>query len=342
MKQRKKKKVTMKDIAEKLSLSINAVSLAINDKSGVSDETRKIILKTAKEMGYFDNNISFVVKNHFKNICVLIEERNFLDNYFYTKVILGIEKEAKKNYFDNLVNFMNPDSFQIPPSIENGKVSGIIIVGNIRDEYLEKLLEYNIPTVLVDHASLTINSNAVLTQNMSGSYMMTQYLIKKGHTQIGFWGDIGYSLSIKERWLGFNVAMQNAGLEVDNDYCITGPVEQYVLQKNYNKVANIISKLDKLPTAWLCSNDNAAITLYNALNILDINVPDSISIVGFDDIDICDIVRPRLTTMHVDKELMGARAVRKLLRLIENPEDPCEHIRMPVKLIERESVKSIL
>lgn len=205
----------MKDIAERLNLSINAVSLALNDKVGVSEETRKIVLKTADEMGYFDENPSFIAKNHFRNICLLIEERNFRDTHFYTKVILGIENEAKKNNYDILVNFMNQDDFQVPSSVETRKVSGILVVGTIKDEHLEKLLKYDIPTVLVDHASFTISTDAVLTQNMPGTYMATQYLIRKGHTQIGFFGEIDFSLSFKERWLGFNEAMRNAGLNVD-------------------------------------------------------------------------------------------------------------------------------
>ncbi|MDI6602277.1 MAG: LacI family DNA-binding transcriptional regulator [Thermoanaerobacteraceae bacterium] len=343
----KRKKITMKDIADGLNLSVNAVSLALNDKVGVSEETRNLVIKTADEMGYFDENPSFIARNRLRNICLMVEERNFRDTHFYTKVILGIENEAKRNNYDILVNFMTSDKFEIPSSIERRKVSGIIVVGTIKDEHLEKLLKYDIPTVLVDHCSFTISTDAVLTQNMSGSYMATQYLIRKGHTQIGFFGEIDFSLSFKERWLGFNEAMRNAGLNVDPifnvnpGYCVIGQVEQYVLSKNYKEVANIISKLDKLPTAWVCSNDSAAITLYNALSILGIKVPDDISVVGFDDIDICNIVTPHLTTIRINKELMGAKAVKRLLWRMENPKEPCDYIRMEVKLIVRESVKEI-
>jgi len=96
-----------------------------------------------------------------------------------------------------------------------------------------------------------------------------------------------------------------------------------------------------LPTAWVCSNDNAAITLCNALSALGIKVPDDISIIGFDDIDLCNIMRPRLTTIRVNKELMGAQAVDRLLQLIQQPEIHRKHISMEVSLIERESVREI-
>lgn len=338
----RRKKVTMKDIAEKLNLSINAVSLALNNKGGVSEETRKIILKTAKELGYFEENPTLIAKNHFKNICLLIEERNFRDTFFYTKVIVGIENEAKRHNYDILVNFMNPDQFQIPVSIQTKKASGVLVVGTIRDEHLLELLEFGIPTVLVDHASFTVSTDAVLTQNMVGAYRAVQYLIKKGHRQIGFFGEIDFSLSFKERWLGFNEGMRSAGLDVNLGYCVIEGIERYIIEKNYEQIANIISKLNKFPTAWICSNDNAAITLYNALNILGIKIYKDVSIVGFDDIDISKIVTPSLTTIHVNKELMGIKAVQRLLWRIENLTAPFDHLRMDVKLIERESVRDLL
>ncbi|HHW58354.1 MAG TPA: substrate-binding domain-containing protein [Clostridia bacterium] len=337
----KRKKVTMKDIANKLNLSINAVSLALNDKIGVSEETRRLVLKTAEEMGYFEENPLFLSKNHFKNICLIIEEKNFRDTNFYTKVILGIENEAKLNNYDILVNFMKRDSFEIPSCIENRKVSGILVVGTIKDEFLEKILMYNIPTVLVDHASFMFSTDAVLTQNIPGSYKITKYLISKGHREIGFFGQKNFSLSFRERWLGFKEAMLDSGITINEEYCITGEIEKYVLDKNYKEVADILKKLRKFPTAWVCTNDSNAITLYNALKILNIRVPQDISVVGFDDIDMCNIVIPPLTTIRINKELMGVKAVKRLLWRMENQKEPHDHMRMEVKLIERESVREI-
>lgn len=338
----KRKRVTMKDIAEKLNLSINAVSLALNDKVGVSEETRKLVIKTAEEMGYFEENPSFLSKSHLKNICLIIEERNFKDTNFYTKVIWGIENEAKANGYDVLVNFMKKDLFEIPSCIENRKVSGILVVGTIKDEFLAEILSYNIPTVLVDHASFMFSTDAVLTQNIPGSYRGTKYLIEKGHKKIGFFGEKDFSLSFRERWLGFKEAMRDAGLPVNEDYCVTEDVERHVLSKNYEEIANRLKKLKEFPTAWVCSNDSNAITLYNALNIMGIKVPKDVSIVGFDDIDMCNIVTPPLTTIHINKELMGIKAVKRLLWRMDNPKEFHDHIRMEVGFVERQSVRELL
>ena len=335
----------MKDIAEKLDISINAVSLALNDRAGVSDETRALIIKTASELCYFDENPTFAFIT--KNICLLIESRYFKDIYFYSKVILGIESEAKKNNYDIIVNFMEKTDFKIPSCIENRKVSGILIIGTIKDEYLKEINSYNIPVVLVDHASHIISTDAILTQNMPGAYIATQHLIDKGHKDIGFFGSIDYSLSFKERWLGFYECMRRSRLysgllmDVLSEYSITGRIEKLIDEKDYSAIKGLFISLKRAPTAWVCANDAAAISLYYTLSGIGMKMPDDFSIVGFDDIDLCNIITPHLTTIRVNKELMGQKAVKRLIWRMENKGEPFEQIRMEVSLVERGSVRNI-
>ena len=343
----KRKKVTMKDIASVLNISINAVSLALNDRVGVSEDTKVLIIKTASEIGYFDENPSYISKNTTKNICLIIESRFFTDVPFYSKVILGIENESKKNGYDIIVNFLNTEKFKIPACIENRKVSGILIVGTIKDEHVNIITNYNIPVVMVDHASHTISTDAILTQNITGAYMATQYLMHNGHKNIGFCGDIDASLSFKERWLGFYEGLrefdihQALSLGEMSKFSVVGAIEQYVLQRNYNELAKLISKLPVLPSAWVCCNDSTAICLYYALEILGLKVPGDASIIGFDDIDICTVIRPKLTTIRVNRELMGENAVERLLWRIKNVNEPFVKIGMEVSFIERDSVRNL-
>lgn len=343
-----KKKVTMKDIAEKLNISINAVSLALNDREGVSDETRSAVFRTAAELGYFEGSPVFAGGNISKNFCLMIENRYFKDMNFYSKVILGIESEARKNNYDIIVNFMDRSNFAIPAAVESRKVSGILIVGTIEDDYLERILNFKLPTVLVDHVSNILNVDSVLTQNMSGAYKAVDYLIKKGHKDIGFFGNINYLLSFRERWLGFYERINDEKHESSSiteeldKHSITGPVEEYISKKDYDSIAQLLRSVEKMPSAWVCSNDDGAIALYNALNILGLKVPEDVSVIGFDDIDLCNIISPHLTTIRVNKELMGQRAVRRLLWRMNHEKETWEHIRLGVSLIERDSVKEIL
>jgi LacI family transcriptional regulator len=343
----KRKKVTMRDIAGKLNISTNAVSLALNDRVGVSEDTRDLIIKTASEIGYFDANPSYVSKNTTKNICLMIESRFFVDVPFYSRVILGIENESKKNGYDIIVSFLNTEEFEIPACIENRKVTGILIVGTIKDEFVKIATSYNIPIVMVDHASQLISTDAILTQNITGSYIATQHLIQKGHRNIGFCGDIDASLSFKERWLGFYEALREFGIDqglIVKDlfnYSVVSNIEQYVLQRNYSELAKSISNLKAIPSAFICSNDSTANCLNYALELLGLKVPEDVSIIGFDDTALCTVRRPYLTTIRVNKELMGETAVKRLIWRISNLNEPFVKIGMEVSFIERESVRDL-
>lgn len=339
LKEKKKKKVTMKDISEKLNISINAVSLALNDRVGVSDNTRSEVFRTAAELGYFDENPSLIGGNISKNICIMIEKRNFTDINFYSKVILGIENETRKNNYDIIVNFIDRNNFSIPSAVENRKVCGILIVGTIEDIYLKKILSFGLPVVLVDYTSYRLSVDSIMTQNIAGSYKAADYLISRGHKCIGFFGNINSSLSYRERWIGFCERLKQNRLSDMLENSLTGTVDKYVFEKDYTSIANMIKSIHEIPTAWVCSNDTEAMALYYALDLLDYKVPEDISVIGFDDIDLCTMMSPNLTTMRVYKELMGQKAVKRLIWRMENKNEPSENIRLGVSLVERESVK---
>ncbi|MDU3350658.1 MAG: LacI family DNA-binding transcriptional regulator, partial [Clostridium sp.] len=201
-------KITMKDIAERLDISINAVSLALNSKAGVSEETRKQVLDVAEELGYLDKSPKFVKSFANKNICVIIKKYYFEDNTFYSKIMMGIGEESRRKGYDIITCLINETEENIPSCIESKKVCGIIVIGTIEDEYLVKLKNYKIPVVLVDHTSLLESTDSILTDNKLGSFNITKLLIEKGYKDIGFFGDLEYSLSIKERFFGYREAIK--------------------------------------------------------------------------------------------------------------------------------------
>lgn len=340
------KRVTMKDISEKLELSINAVSLALNNKPGVSEDTRRNILKVADELGYFEKKTKYINTFACRNISLLMEQRFFHDPYFYSKVIKGIEEEAKKNKYDVIVSFIDTKSYSAPNSLENKKVCGVIALGVISDDYILSLKKYGLPIVLVDNTCFCESMDSVLTDNKIGMYKATKYLIDKGKTKIGFFGDLNYSLSIKERYFGFEQAIKKYLLQDElnfekykNRFSVLSNIEKYVIKNDIKVVIDIVKEIKEMPEAFVCSNDSVAIMLMNALNILGYKVPDDISILGFDDNVLSGLVKPELTTVRVNKELMGRKAVQRLLWRINNKKEPIEHMVIGVELIERNSVK---
>lgn len=339
-------KITMKDIAERLDISINAVSLALNSKAGVSEETRKQVLDVAEELGYLDKSPKFVKSFANKNICVIIKKYYFEDNTFYSKIMMGIGEESRRKGYDIITCLINETEENIPSCIESKKVCGIIVIGTIVDEYLVKLKNYKIPVVLVDHTSLLESTDSILTDNKLGSFNITKLLIEKGYKDIGFFGDLEYSLSIKERFFGYREAIKKF-LKFNNfkeaevfieEQSVLYDVEQNIIDKNIEGIKERINRINKIPEAFVCSNDNAAIALITSLKELGYMVPKDIAVVGFDDIVLSSLIEPKLTTVRVEKDFMGRKAVDRLLWRIENKKDPDEKTILSVEVIERDSV----
>ncbi len=339
--------VVMRDIADSLGISVNAVSIALNNKAGVSDEMRAKILRTAEKMGYLEKKNKFVRTFSHTNLCIMMQKIYSDDMNFYSKVLYSFVEEAKRSGYDTIMNFFDDEAMAVPSCVEKDRVSGIVVIGKIGDANIARLKEYHMPFVLVDHASLMYTADSVLTDNKLGGFIITKYLLDKGFRQIGFFGDLNYSLSIKERFFGFKEALMSFGADLDPEnlddyikqYSILSNIEQAVLKNDTQKIVQLIKMARNLPQAFVCSNDRAAIALLMALQILNMNVPEDISLVGFDNIDMCEKVNPKLTTVHVDKEALGKRAVQRLKYQIEHPNSAPENTVISVRLVERDSVK---
>lgn len=340
-----KKRVTMADIAKELGVSINAVSLALNDRAGVGEDTRKKVLNLAEELGYLDQSTKYLTSYSNKNICILLENRFFNDMQFYGRILLGLEDAAKKAGYDLLINSFETTK-EIPSCVVNHKVAGIIVVGKIEDDFLTRLKEYKIPILLLDYTSPMESVDSVMTDNLKGAYKMTKYLMDKGFHRIGFFGGLEYSPSIRERFFGYLEAIQqNMGFSTFEEstnyaqqYSMLENVETYVIHKEHAKLGELFQKIKKRPEVLLCSNDKAAILLCKALGQLGYSIPRDISIAGFDDIELSKMVIPRITTVHVYKELMGRTAMECLLKRMEFPKRKIEKVVMDIKIVERDSV----
>lgn len=338
-------KVTMKDIANRLGISINAVSIALNDKVGVSDEMRIEILRTADEMGYINQKRKYLSVFSKTNICVLMQNYYADTGHFYSIVLRSIVEQAKVFGFFSILNYFDDQKLELPECIVDRKVSGVIVVGKISDDNLMLLKRTGIPIVLVDFTSLYAPCDCILTHNKQGGYMMTNYVIRKGYKKIGFFGDLNYSLSFEDRYMGYRQSLINNHIVNDNEliqymnkYSFTEGIENYVLNNDIQGIMNIL-KSKKLPEVLICANDSNAFIVILALTQLGIRVPEDIGVVGFDDTPLCIKSIPQITTIQVQKELMGQVAVSKLIDLIHRKESVTMTQLLSVKIIERDSLR---
>ena len=297
--------------------------------------------------------------------CVLIHSLNELESVFkHNKIAMMVDPKgssidilkpeividailAKKNMGTS--RNMAPITIGLGPGFNAGKDVDIVIE-TMRGHRLGRLIEEGpamkntgIPVVLVDYTSLGDTCDCVLTHNKQGGYLITQYVLDKGYKRVGFFGDLEYSLSFSDRFMGYKQALVNRNTISDiesyiNQYSILHETEKYVLENDVNSIVSLLKK-SELPEVFVCANDSNAFILLNALTLMNIKVPDQIAITGFDDTPLCDKTIPKLTTVQVQKELMGEIAVNKLIDRIHRENDVQMTQLLSTKIIERDSVK---
>jgi LacI family transcriptional regulator len=215
-------------------------------------------------------------------------------------------------------------------------VDGVILCGSMEVEFIKKLKSTQIPIVLVDPKRPMKNFHQILIDNEYGAFLAIQYLIEKGYKRIGFIsGDLERE-SFYQRFVGYKKALKKYKIPYDEKLVITGELE-----KGYEQTMKLLS-LNPRPTAIFATNDVNAMYGYKAIKDANLSIPEDISFVGFYDIDLAKMASPPLTTIRVYKEELGSIAVRKLLKIIKGEENGVADTLVPIKLIERNSVKNLL
>lgn len=328
---------TIKEIARLAECSLSTVSKAINGRSDISENTRSRILKIVEEYDYTPSALGKGLKNQkTENIGVIFskENRPISLNPFYSRILEGIEAELAINKY-NLVLCLTVGSRgnEYPKMLRERNVDGVILISVQREGFVKHLLDDRIPFVLVDPNMNYQDTTQVMIDNENGAFQATQYLILKGHKNIAFISPQLDRDSFRLRYSGFIKAMEHYHLPIsEKNIQIEG------LENGYNQVKRLL-QLDERPTAMFITNDLNAMYAYKAIRNLNLKIPEDISIVGFDDIAWAQIASPQLTTMRVYKEEMGSIAVRNLLKIINNDTTSPTTTILPVKLIERNSVK---
>jgi LacI family transcriptional regulator len=324
----------MQDIADRLNISKNSVSQALSGKPGVSEETRQRVIQMAKELGYTYSNNKFLNKDKPKNIALIASNHTFSLKSFFGEIYLNVEREINRRGYTLLIQSINEDykdQLILPPIIKNNQIDGIIVLSHISSEYINMVIETGIPTVVIDHHYPNMKADAVLTNNRFGAFTAIEHLIKLGHSDIAFVGNINYSPSYYERLEGYLLAFHQYNLKVDPQFLFTDALET----ENYIK--SLINRLKKHPTAWFCVNDGLGYLINTQLQQYNVKVPDMASVCSYDNGQLSKISTPKITTMDINLDYFARRSVEQLLWRMEHPHEPFQEILLPSKLIQRES-----
>lgn len=331
------KKVTMRDIAEKLGITAAAVSKAFTGNGSISDELKNKIINTAADMGYSYEENAHKKKSLSNNIGIIVAERYISDNSFYFKFISSISSSLQRhgNYaFFHTLSMNNEARNTLPDFFSTQRVDGIIILGQISDEYTRTVLNTHIPVVFLDfYNELTANS-CVVCDGFYATYEMTNSLIRKGHRKIAFVGNIHSTSSIQDRYLGYAKSLIEHNIPLNEQYCIS--------DRNEDDGKFIPIELPVfMPTAFVCNCDEIACKLISQLNQNGYRVPEDISVTGFDNSVYSSICNPNITTVEVNTEQMANIAVDTLLTKIKMPSQQTGMIQVKGKIINKDSVKAI-
>lgn len=333
-----KKSVTMKDIAKKLDVSIVTVSKALGDKEGVSVELKEKIKNLAAAMGYRYNAVAKSMKEGLTyNIGIIVPER-FIGRQqsFYLNFHTHISNALEKFGYYGILQILSPEDEEgtvLPRFYSEKRVDGIVVLGQIDKPYVETLHNADIPIVFLDFYDEHSNIASVVTDSFYAAYELTNYLIKHGHRDIAYVGSIHATSSIQDRFLGYYKSLLEHRIPLNESYIIDDRDEQGDFIE--------IQLPEKMPTAFVCNNDEIAYNLINKLQLLGYKVPDDISVSGFDNDIYATLSNPGITTVQVDMDEMSRLAVKIIINKINGESRDYGRLLVKGKLVIRESVGKV-
>ncbi|MDD7333640.1 MAG: LacI family DNA-binding transcriptional regulator [Lachnospiraceae bacterium] len=323
---------TIKDIANRLGVSVSTVSKGLNGASDISEELRQMVLDTAVEMGYATKRSK---KTENRKLCIFIENMNYesIDEFGYD-IVLGFKQNAFRHNWDVDIVPITP-TFQAEEKydtymLKNGYCGAFLVGFALHDEWMRQLEDTTIPTVLFDNF-IANNPNVcyIGTDSYEGIGMAVNHLFKLGHRDIAFLNGSLYSMVSDQRQEAFESSMTELGLEIRPDLMARG---YYVSDSAKYHVPGFLAAG---ATAIVCGNDLIAKGVMEECVQRGFRVPEDISVIGFDDISLAATYNPPLTTIRQERNELGKCAYVILNSLIHHISISKTLLRP--KLIERES-----
>jgi len=334
--------VSMKDIALRCGVSVATVSKALNDHQDISRETRERICSMADEMGYMANAAARALKtNRTYNIGVLFvdEQNSGLAHEYFSAVLDSLRVEAEACGYD--ITFINKNVGRKPTSylqhcLYRGVDGVIIACVDFNDPMVQELVNSSLPVVTIDH--VFNDCAAVISDNVSGVEALVEHAYSLGHRNIAFIHGELTSVT-RNRITGFYRACEKLGLEIPDEYICES---FYHDPAHCGKVTRRLLSLPQRPSCILFPDDFSSIGGMTAIREANLRIPEDISVIGYDGINLARMLSPRLTTFQQDTALLGKTAAAKLVELIEHPKTTLiDRIIIPGKLLPGETVQAL-
>ncbi len=344
-KKENKKRITMTDIAKKAGVSQTTVSFVLNnvEDANISDSTKKSVIDAANLLGYVPK-----VPRYFAslpqfsgtNSIGFVTDEIGISSYG-GEALKGAQEAAwaheKMLFVLNTEGIQDVEETAIRAMLER-KVDGIILATMIRRELNPSIDIGEIPCVTMNGYCKDMSVTAFTTDEIYGGKIATQLLIEAGHRRIGFINGEMWMDAARERLVGYKKALAKAGISYDPDIVRDG---NWRPDSGYRHTKELLS-IPNPPTALFCGNDLIALGAYEAVHSMGLQIPNDISIVGYDDQEIASYLNPPLTTVRLPYYEMGQQSVLHLIKMINNrkKEKPFQK-KMRSTIVQRNSVSSI-
>lgn len=334
---------SMSDVARLAGVSIPTVSKVVNNYPDVSPETRQKVMRIINELDYSPNVMARgLVKGRSWTIGIFTST-SFANPFLYG-AMTGMRKTLVNTGYDLifLTNTKKEPDYNLVNHCHSRNVEGVVAFGfGIDSIHLcEQLIKSDIPSVFIDINYTGDRSVYITSDNKHGILLAVNHLHKLGHTKIGYISPIPYRLPYdyitKSRYEGFQAALFQNGLPYKDDYVYFTSDTTFSKKSGFEMMQRLLHAADR-PTAVLCASDTLAVGAYEAIEQNGLKIPNDIAIVGFDDSDLCELVRPKLTSVHQDIEAIGEKSIEMLIETIENPSYSPKDTVLPTELIVRDS-----
>lgn len=328
-----KKRVLLKDIAERANLTINTVSKALKNKSDISLKTREYVQSLALEMGYIPDVVAASLRSGYTNTIGVMFDN--LANPYYMIMTDYIDKFLKENGYDMMIftSYGVENEFDIETlnKMISRRIDGIITFLRPTDEVATMVKHNKIPLVVLGREADDIGIDSVYTNDVNGGYLAAKHLIELKHEKIGYLGASKNIMCSKKRAEG----MMNYLSEINKNQ----PTEHFHFHEdNSQNLMEPLKRLIKLGvTGIVCFNDTTAYEVISYLSELNLSVPDDIAIIGFDNIEDYMKSPVGLTSVFGSKHEMAREAVDILLERIKKPDSPIKNIIKETSLILRKT-----
>ena len=329
--------ITIKDIARALNVSTSTVSRALRDSYEISPETKQLVVEYAEKFNYRPNPIALSLKESRSRLIAVIVPQ--IANNFFSEVINGIEAAAYgRGYF--VFMFQSHESYErelitLQQAVDR-KADGLLISLSSSTSdvtLLRSLQQKKLPIVLFDRVAADLDVPTITADNFGGAFAATEHLIETGRRRIAHITIPPYISITEERLAGYRAALERYGLVYD---------ENLVRYTDFGQtdVGPVINELlTQAPDAFLAASDRLAIGCLAALKKRKISIPEDVSLVGFTNTAVADLLAPALSTVEQPAREIGRRAAEQLIDLIEKKSGVPQvgRITIPTKLNVRAS-----